>query len=108
MPSATAKTSSPKPSYCSTLLPSPSKILSFLTLAQSMAKVSAVSMRTPSIATRRSLWTLGLQQALVASQPFPLRGGLITLAAWRLIATSGALTSRPLTIEPSSKSVLRV
>ena len=33
---------------------------------------------------------VGLQQAVVASQPFPLRGGLITMAGWRLMATSGA------------------
>jgi hypothetical protein len=79
-----------------------------VTLAQSMAKVSAVSMRTPSIATRRSLWTLGLQQAVVASQPFPLRGGLMTMAGLRLIATSGALTSRLSTIKATFESALSV
>src|SRR5262249_21139414 len=61
-----------------------------------------------SIATRRSVWTLGLQQALVASQPFPFRGGLITMAGWRLMATSGASTSRLPTIKASSESALSV
>jgi hypothetical protein len=48
------------------------------------------------------------QQAVVGSQPFPLRGGLITIADWRLMATSGALTSRLPTIKASSESGLRV
>ena len=90
------------------LLPSPSKILSFLTRAQSMAKVSAVSMRSPSMAIRRSLWTLGLQQPLVTSQPFPARGGLITMAGWRLIATSGPSTWRLPTIKVSFEPAARV
>jgi hypothetical protein len=45
-----------------------------LAFAQSTANVSPVSMRTPSIATRSSLRTLGLQQAAVASQPPRFRG----------------------------------
>jgi hypothetical protein len=36
-----------------------------------VAKVSAVSMRRPSMAIRRSLWMFGLQQPLLASHPSP-------------------------------------
>ena len=38
----------------------------------------------------------------------PLRGGLITMVGWRLMATSGASTSRLPTIKASSESALRV
>src|SRR5262249_57426107 len=46
-------------------------------------------MRRPSTTIRRSRWRLGVQHAQVASQPSPLTGGFITVAARRLIATSG-------------------
>src|SRR4051794_3529868 len=51
-------------------------------------------MRTPSMATRRSRWRLGLQHPMETSQPSPFTGGLSTMAGWRAMVRSGASSSR--------------
>src|SRR3954454_10184287 len=76
VPSATARTSAPKPYQSSGRAPSPANGWPSCSRAKSMEKISCLPIRAPPTGTRTARWTdAAAQQPLLANQPSPRSGG---------------------------------